>query len=470
MRFSARCAFVILGLGFVAGCGAHGSSLGGSSLNVTPGAFPHNKTLNYIGAQQVNPLRSIGSQEDVIAYQDGNMLYLKSTSGRNVAVIGIDLTWGGAITDLSLNGTNYVNAHDTGREVQAALYDGADHYTQCTSRRDSWGWDPVQAGDYEDNGSPVLQKIVRKTSIYIKTHAADWCPLNKGGGPGKPVLDDVYFEQTISVIPDEPLAFKVTYRLSEFGKGIHYNSHQELPAVYTNKGYDRLVYYSGAKPWTSGALAERFVKRCCPSYYSAEDWNAYVNSSGKGIAVYVPGQYPYVVAVAFPSSGSGSKGESTWYFTGLLNEFTVAPQYTLAADVYLIPGNVGDARKIIYALHERSTSADPFAPFIGSIDSPPSHGHVSGEMAVYGWAFNYDAGPLTVDIFIDSVKRGVAQYGLSRPDVHKVWPHEPVDVGFGNFYFDTTKLSNGQHTLTIHATDNKGRTAVANPVPFSVSN
>jgi len=32
--------------------------------------------------------------------------------------------WGGSIVEVSVNGTNFVNADDTGQEVQPAFYDG----------------------------------------------------------------------------------------------------------------------------------------------------------------------------------------------------------------------------------------------------------------------------------------------------------------------------------------------------------
>jgi len=61
--------------------------------------------------------------------------------------------WGGSIVEVSLNGTNFVNEHDTGREVQAAQYDGSAQYDNCAGCTGSFGWNPVQ-GETIRSGQP----------------------------------------------------------------------------------------------------------------------------------------------------------------------------------------------------------------------------------------------------------------------------------------------------------------------------
>ena len=55
--------------------------------------------------------------------QSGTVLYLQSYSNGHLARIGLDTKLGGSVVEVSMDGTNFVNAHDTGREVQPALYD-----------------------------------------------------------------------------------------------------------------------------------------------------------------------------------------------------------------------------------------------------------------------------------------------------------------------------------------------------------
>lgn len=60
----------------------------------------------------------------VRTFQSGSVLYLESSADADVARVGIETAWGGSIVEVSLNGENFVNAHDAGREVQLARFDG----------------------------------------------------------------------------------------------------------------------------------------------------------------------------------------------------------------------------------------------------------------------------------------------------------------------------------------------------------
>src|SRR5690348_2433794 len=63
--------------------------------------------------------------------QQGSRLVLQNQTRTETVRLGLDTAWGGSIVEVSLNGTNFVNAHDTGREVQPAFYDGnAQHETR----------------------------------------------------------------------------------------------------------------------------------------------------------------------------------------------------------------------------------------------------------------------------------------------------------------------------------------------------
>ena len=59
----------------------------------------------------------------VRTFQSGSLLYLESSSGADVSRVGMQTVWGGSIVEVSVNGENFVNAHDAGREVQLAQFD-----------------------------------------------------------------------------------------------------------------------------------------------------------------------------------------------------------------------------------------------------------------------------------------------------------------------------------------------------------
>lgn len=50
-----------------------------------------------------------------------------------------------------------------------------------------------------------------------------------------------------------------------------------------------------------------------------------------------------------------------------------------------------------------------------------------------------------------------------------VWPHAPVQCGW-TFSLDSTSLTNGNHTITIHATDTSNNEAILAPISVTVSN
>jgi hypothetical protein len=398
------------------------------------------------------------------------VLYLQSYSSGHTARIGLNTAWGGSIVEVSLDGTNFVNAHDTGREVQPALYDGAAKYESYASGSGTWGWDPVLGGDRYTHGSPVLAQQLSSDTIYVKAQPLEWFPDNKGGGPNTPIESDTYFEETVSVVPGAPLAFKVHFKLTHFGTDQHYNAVQEFPAVYANSSYGTFVYYGGASPWTNGAVTASSVPTLpgTGQLYAPEQWAAYVDSNNVGLTVFVPDQYPYENAISFPGSGgTGPTGDATNYF----HPFTL---YTLGAgavfegDVYLMPRDYNAARSSIYGLHQTLPFSDSFTPF-GNLDVPSANATIKGNnVQISGWAID-NVAVSTVGIFVDGVLKGNAPLVINRPDVVAAYPNAPLQCGW-TLSLDSTGLTNGTHTITVQVTDTTSNVAVFAPISVTVSN
>ena len=93
----------------------------------------------------------------VRTFQSSSLLYLESSAGADVARVGMETAWGGSIVEVSLNGEDFVNAHDAVREVQLAQFDG-----------DGTPWNPNQGGDIYNHGSPILAQTVTGDSIYVQ--------------------------------------------------------------------------------------------------------------------------------------------------------------------------------------------------------------------------------------------------------------------------------------------------------------
>jgi uncharacterized protein (TIGR03437 family) len=105
------------------------------------------------------------------------------------------------------------------------------------------------------------------------------------------------------------------------------------------------------------------------------------------------------------------------------------------------------------------------------IDVPSKNqGAVSGTTTFDGWAVADNGSISSVQMLVDGVSYGYAQYGTSRPDVCAAYPGRAgcPNVGW-TFSFDTTLIGNGTHILEARATETSGEHATRSAA-FTVSN
>jgi hypothetical protein len=109
---------------------------------------------------------------------------------------------------------------------------------------------------------------------------------------------------------------------------------------------------------------------------------------------------------------------------------------------------------------DNAHAAKPF----GTIDTPVQGGIASGNAVVnFGWALTQNPYCIptdgsTITVYIDSLPVGRPTYNQFRSDIATFFPglcNTNGAVGF--FYLDTTKLSNGVHTISWVVYDNQGR-------------
>jgi hypothetical protein len=104
----------------------------------------------------------------------------------------------------------------------------------------------------------------------------------------------------------------------------------------------------------------------------------------------------------------------------------------------------------------------PLPPF-GYIDTPAPDAVISGKRYIsFGWMLTPQPKLIPVDgstvfVLIDGKESGHPLYGQFRPDLVQAYPDlNNSRVGAGFFVIDTTKLSNGRHTIAWRAEDNAG--------------
>lgn len=402
--------------------------------------------------------------------QSGGIVYLTSTSGGHTARIGLNTAWGGAIVEVSLDGVNFVDAHDTGREVQPSLYDGAAPYTNfnCSPCNGTWGWNPVLGGDKYNHGSPVTNVALGTTTLSVAGTALEWNPDDKGGGAGVPVVSDVTVQQTVSVVSGSPLAFHVHMTTTYTGKVQHYSMMQELPAVYAGSQYNRFMYYGGTTPWSNGALSTATTTATSTQYYTGEQWGAFANSSGSGLTVYVPGQYPFTsVGSCTCGGGSGPTGNAFSYFLNL-TPATIGPGSVITQDLYLIPGSVTTARSTVYAIHQTASNADTVPP-LAAVEAPAAGATLTGTSYISGWAID-NVAVSSVTVLVDNVLLGTTPTTIARADVVAAYPHVASATSGWAVALNSAALSNGPHTVLVKVQDSSGNVTIMPPVSVTVKN
>ncbi|MBQ3013198.1 MAG: hypothetical protein IJD74_06640 [Clostridia bacterium] len=273
--------------------------------------------FNY-SAETVNPSLT------QVAYNNSKTCYLSYVQDAHYK-LGINLTWGGAISELydltansgSINsGTNLINASDTGRLIQQSYYgtngDSDPNYTPhwWKSRDDlpyaKWSYNPVQGGDANNNQSRIIDFEVGSDYIYVKAQPLDWANYVANADGTYTQTDSrftfCYIENRYTLKGDY---IQVDNRMVDFSGYNHPYTTQELPAFYTLAYLDDYYWYNGKDPWnlTSGTAnltrednlpfwgdTAKFAETTFNYQVSnTETWGAFVSESTLyGLGMYVP--------------------------------------------------------------------------------------------------------------------------------------------------------------------------------------
>ncbi len=110
-------------------------------------------------------------------------------------------------------------------------------------------------------------------------------------------------------------------------------------------------------------------------------------------------------------------------------------------------------------------------PGVGYIDHPSNQGLVGGTVVFRGWAVEDQEDIAAVEVLVDGNYVGQAQYGYPRPDVGDAYPQlDNSSMSGWQFVFDTRKLVNSIHRLSVRTVDESGDRTIIGSVDFYVSN
>lgn len=201
--------------------------------------------------------------------------------------VGLDLALGGAVTHLSSKDHpgNLINSADLGRQIQMSHYSGPWPFEVGDRKpKPEWaglGWNPIQTGDCHLNASRVVEHRNDGRELYVKCIPMQW-PLNQVPG------DCVFETWTTLAGPVIHMRYRCTNERSD--RTFYRPCAQELPAVYTISRLDRLVSYTGDRPFTGDALTQvtNDWRKPWPwtRFVATERWAALVDRNDWGLGVF----------------------------------------------------------------------------------------------------------------------------------------------------------------------------------------
>ncbi len=229
--------------------------------------------------------------------------------------LGVDLDLGGAITFLAAkDGANVINNFDLGRQVQLSFFSGPVPFEAKGQKpAEHWrhiGWNPIQTGDDFKNTSQVLAHENDGTRIHLTCRPLQW-PLNNVPG-------DCTFDSRLEL---EGAVVKARARITNSRTDhTQYPARlQELPAVYANAPYHRVVSYVGAQPFTQAAVAavpKSQGKHPWSFWTGTEGWAALLDEQDHGLGLITPGRVHFTGGFAGKPGPNDTHGNSTGYLAG----------------------------------------------------------------------------------------------------------------------------------------------------------
>lgn len=229
--------------------------------------------------------------------------------------VGIDLDLGGAITWLSgKDGQNRINNFDHGRQVQLSYFSGPVPFeVPGKTPAEHWrhlGWNPIQAGDDFGHGSRVLDHRNDGSEIYVKCVPLQW-PLDHVEG-------ECTFESWLTVDGGVVMArarlVNARSDLTQYPARL-----QELPAVYGNATFHRVVSYTGARPFSGEAVSlipPSATSHPWSFWMGTEQWSALLDEKDQGIGLITPGRIWFTGGFAGRPGPNDTNANDTGYLAG----------------------------------------------------------------------------------------------------------------------------------------------------------
>lgn len=270
--------------------------------------------------------------------------------------LGLSLKWGGTIAYLKDSECpikqikSLINNHDSGRLVQQSYYGTAKAQKDFTPGRvgnEDWMYNPVQAGDYGNNGSRIVDVVFGYQSFYIKVQPMDWGQVGW--------FAPAYMENVYTVTDDY---VRVDNRYTDFGYYDNPWGGQEIPAFYTLSWFNEYVWYDGDTPWTGDALSYNTdiemvwtQTEHLPNFGAytkvdnTETWCAvFSREDNYGIGLYVPNVDYRSVGIYMPGDRTKNNSANSTTYMGASNRMRIVSGSALEYSYLITTGSVDEIR------------------------------------------------------------------------------------------------------------------------------
>ena len=395
--------------------------------------------------------------------------------GTGLVKVGTRREWGSTIVFFGLadgapgaNDTNTIDANDTGREVQVALYDPAMSMqgcafdascltapgAACPSSITYLGWNPVQGGNECNHGSGTESVKAAGGALEAEVRPLFWNPdwqlqgCGNGGcsDPAKSsLLSDVRYDQRLRFV--EPHVVEMQMTITNLSGLEHAPTNQEFPTLYAafgKKGPDLRVLLTseGTQVAIDQPANDGFFHK---ELTSPGGWVTLQNQT-----------HDYGVGIYYENRMTAYQG---WQKLGVFNNvraqfpFGLAANGVVRARAYLMLGSF----ETIAGLADK---LDATLPPFGALDQPTADQAVGGAVTVSGWVLD-NKGVVLVEALVDGVAVGSLPVTVERPDVCQTWPGYGMcdKVGFSGTV-DLSGATKCAHLLEIRAKDGDGNQRV----------
>lgn len=358
--------------------------------------------------------------------------------------VGVRREWGSSVVFFGAAGdapgfnlTNTIDADDTGREVQVALYDpdrsaqGCSWNASCASTPGCplqiryLGWNPVQGGNRCNLGSATERLVAEHGALVASTVPLQWNPdwqateCSADSCPaGSRLASDVRLTQTLRFV--RPRVASLRYTVENLADVAHAPTLQEMPTMYTANGKRgrpdlwRAMDPNGTQiPIDTPTDGDGFFFE---NFSASGPWIAMMNDD-----------LSYGVAILYENGLRDFQGwqQRDLPFNNVRSRivFGLPARGVVHARAYLIVGSFAQIR-------DEAESLLDTLPAFGALDLP-AETSAPGRVRVQGWALD-NRGVASIEARVDDGPAVTLRYGDARPDVCAVWPGYPrcPNVGY----------------------------------------